>query len=264
MGERWSTVVLQGAQQRIGIDLVAGAVQKTAAIIATNVVAMSDKAAAIINDVDARGACFQDRVPKVERAGQVESVAGYASRVIAEGGVSYVTTSSNPAPAQSAISGDGTVGDGIVVTVDTATVTFKIASGRCVSADGAVLNRHCSIINNSAARPAIVTRKAGSVVTNRAASDGNHACIAIVDATSRQKAHVPLNRPSNNDQGTGVRDAASAWRTYAAATERSIVIVNDDLIERHRPAVMDAAPTIREAATHNGVSVDGAMSHRQS
>jgi hypothetical protein len=38
--------------------LIAGAVQKTAAIIATHVVAMSDKAATIIKDVDARGACF--------------------------------------------------------------------------------------------------------------------------------------------------------------------------------------------------------------
>ena len=49
---------LEGAQQRVGIDLVAGAVQETAAIVATNVVAMSDKAAAIIKDVDARGTCF--------------------------------------------------------------------------------------------------------------------------------------------------------------------------------------------------------------
>ena len=69
----------------------------------------------------------------------------------------------------------------------------------------------------------------------------------LLDATSGQKAHVPLNRPSNNDQGTGVGDAASAWRSYAAATKRSIVIVNDDLIERHRSAVMDAAPTIRDS-----------------
>jgi hypothetical protein len=56
VGERWSTVVLQWAQHRIGIDLVAGAVQETAAIIATDIVSMSDKAAAIIKDVDARDA----------------------------------------------------------------------------------------------------------------------------------------------------------------------------------------------------------------
>ena len=67
MRECWSTIVLQGAQHRVGIDLVAWAVQKTAAIIATDVVAMSDKAAAIIKNVHARGACFQDRVPKLER-----------------------------------------------------------------------------------------------------------------------------------------------------------------------------------------------------
>jgi hypothetical protein len=58
VGECWSTIVLQGAQYRIGVDLVPRAVQKTAAIIATNVVAMSDKGAGIIKDVDARGACF--------------------------------------------------------------------------------------------------------------------------------------------------------------------------------------------------------------
>jgi hypothetical protein len=58
VGECWSTIVLQGAQHRIGIDLVAWAVQKTAAIIATDIVAMGDQAAAIIKDIDARGACF--------------------------------------------------------------------------------------------------------------------------------------------------------------------------------------------------------------
>jgi hypothetical protein len=58
VSECWSTIVLQGAQHRIGIDLIARAVQITAAIIATDVVAMSDKAAAIIKDVDARSACF--------------------------------------------------------------------------------------------------------------------------------------------------------------------------------------------------------------
>jgi hypothetical protein len=58
VGECWAAVILQGAKQRIGVDLIAGTVQKTAAIIATNVVAMSDKAATIIKDVDARGARF--------------------------------------------------------------------------------------------------------------------------------------------------------------------------------------------------------------
>jgi len=176
--------------------------------------------------------------------------------------VSDVTTASNSAPAQSAISGDGTVGDGIVVTGDTATLTtLKIAPERCVSADGAVLNRHCSIIDNSAARRAKVTRVAGLVVNDHAAGNGQHAC--IVDATGGPKAEVRLNRPSNNDHGAGVRDAASTWNT-PVTTKNSIVIVNDDLIERHRSAVMDAAPKIIRADTHNGVFVDRTMSDRQS
>ena len=178
--------------------------------------------------------------------------------------MSDVTTASNPAPVQSAISGDGAVGDGIVVTGDTATLTtLNIAPARCVSADGAVLNRHCSIIDNSAARPAKVTRVAGLVVNDRAAGNGQHACIE--DATGGRKAHVRLNRPSNNDHGAGVGDAASACFTSTAATKNSIVIVNDDLIERHRSAVIDAAPSIIHVfGTHNGVSGDRAMSDRQS
>ena len=137
--------------------------------------------------------------------------------------------------------------------------TLKIAPERCVSADGAVLNRHCSTIDNSAAIRAKVTRVAGLVVKDHAAGNGQHAC--IVDATGGPKAHVRLNRPSNNDHGAGVGDAASAWNSWGG----SIVIVNDDLIERHRSAVMDAAPKIIPgAATHKGVSGDRAMSHRQS
>ena len=58
MGQCWSTIILQWAKDGIGIDLVAWAVQKTAAIIAADIVSMSDKAATIIKDVDARGACF--------------------------------------------------------------------------------------------------------------------------------------------------------------------------------------------------------------
>jgi len=56
--ERWSSIVLERTKHWIGIDLVVWAVQKTATVIATDVVAMSDKAATIIKDVDARGACF--------------------------------------------------------------------------------------------------------------------------------------------------------------------------------------------------------------
>jgi len=100
-----------------------------------------------------------------------------------------VTAASNSAAVQSAISGDGTVSDGIVVTGNTATLTtLKIAPERCVSVDGAVLNRHCSTIDNAAARPAKMTRAASLVVADRAAGNGHHAC--IVDATGRPKARV--------------------------------------------------------------------------
>jgi hypothetical protein len=69
MSESGSSIILERSKHRIGIDLVAGAVQETAAIVTTDVVAMSDKAATIIKDVGARGACFQDRGAKLDRAG---------------------------------------------------------------------------------------------------------------------------------------------------------------------------------------------------
>jgi hypothetical protein len=40
VSQRWSPIILQRAKHRIGIDLVSGAVQETAAIITANVIAM--------------------------------------------------------------------------------------------------------------------------------------------------------------------------------------------------------------------------------
>ena len=108
-----------------------------------------------------------------------------------------------------------------------------------------------------------MTGVAGLVVTDRAAGNGDHAC--IVDATGGEPAHVPLNRPVDNDHGAGVGDAASAYNMMRVATPSSIVVINADLIESQRSAVIDAAPAIVcRAATHNGVSVDRAISNRQS
>ena len=67
MGECWSTVVLQGAQHRIAIDLVAGAVQKTAAIIATDIVAVRGDTTPA-GDVFRR-ACVQDSVSDLQCTG---------------------------------------------------------------------------------------------------------------------------------------------------------------------------------------------------
>ena len=54
-----STVVLQRAKQRIGIDLIAWAIQITAAIIAAKIVSIGeDRAAGFIEDVFAR--CAKD------------------------------------------------------------------------------------------------------------------------------------------------------------------------------------------------------------
>jgi predicted alpha/beta hydrolase family esterase len=66
--ERWTTVVLQRAKQRIGIDLIARAIQITAAIIAAEIVSIRVDGAAAVEDVFARCAGIQDCVGEFKDA----------------------------------------------------------------------------------------------------------------------------------------------------------------------------------------------------
>ena len=58
----WAPVILQRAKQRIGVDLIARAIQITAAIIAAKVVSKRRDRATLIEDVFARHAGIQDCV----------------------------------------------------------------------------------------------------------------------------------------------------------------------------------------------------------
>ena len=63
MSECGSSIVLKWPKHRIGVDLIAGTVQETAAVIATDIVAMRSDAAPVVRDVGTRGASFQDGIP---------------------------------------------------------------------------------------------------------------------------------------------------------------------------------------------------------
>jgi hypothetical protein len=52
--ERRAAVILQRAKQRIGIDLIARAIQVAAAVIAADIVSMRRDGAAVVEDVFAR------------------------------------------------------------------------------------------------------------------------------------------------------------------------------------------------------------------
>ena len=58
----WAAVILQGANQRVGVDLIAWAGQVAAAIIAAEVVSERGDGAAVIEHVFARCAGIQDCV----------------------------------------------------------------------------------------------------------------------------------------------------------------------------------------------------------
>ena len=68
MRESGSAIVLKGPKQRIGVDLVARAIQKTAAIIATYIIAMRSDGASAVRDVGTRRPLsawyFRSRVPR--------------------------------------------------------------------------------------------------------------------------------------------------------------------------------------------------------
>src|ERR1051326_8772449 len=66
MGESRAAVILERTQNWIGVDLVAGAGEETAAIVITNIVAVRDNGASVNSDVSARGTGFEDSVPDLE------------------------------------------------------------------------------------------------------------------------------------------------------------------------------------------------------
>ena len=66
MSERGSSVILKRSKHGIGINLIARAVQETAAIVTTDVVAVRGDHASIVRDVGTE-ASFQDGIPDRER-----------------------------------------------------------------------------------------------------------------------------------------------------------------------------------------------------
>src|SRR6266496_32072 len=67
MSEGWPAAVLQRAKYWIGVDLISGPRQITAAIITAQIVAVRSHGASGVSDVRARRAGIQDGVPNLER-----------------------------------------------------------------------------------------------------------------------------------------------------------------------------------------------------
>src|SRR5262249_32879971 len=68
MRRHWASVILQGPQQRVDVDLITGAGQEPAAVVIANVIAMRANRAIAVIDVFARGASFQDGVPNLDNS----------------------------------------------------------------------------------------------------------------------------------------------------------------------------------------------------
>ena len=73
--ERRATVILQRTKQRIGIDLIARAVQVTAAIVAADIVPMRRDHAAVVENVFARCTGIENGVGDLNNAVGVDATA---------------------------------------------------------------------------------------------------------------------------------------------------------------------------------------------
>src|SRR5204863_426446 len=150
--ERWTAVVLQRAEHRSRVDLVAGSRQKTAAVIAAQVVAERDDYAEAIRNVRATTS-IQDGVSDRQRraAGKavVEDAAAVdGSRVAADGAITdrqrgvIVEDAAADAKVGDAISnsqsGNGDIG---------ARADLKYAKGRR-AASGAALKRRSIAVDD--------------------------------------------------------------------------------------------------------------------
>jgi len=78
MSESGSSIILERSKHRISVDLVARAVQKTAAIVTTHVVSVRGDRASVVGDVGTR-ASFQDSIPDLERPGDRNATAVVAA-----------------------------------------------------------------------------------------------------------------------------------------------------------------------------------------
>ena len=84
MRECWGAIVLQGAQHRVGIDLVAGAGQETAAIIITKIV--TERSNRTVQNKNAP-AGTQDGISKLDRASLGADIAAVNRQVVTEGAI---------------------------------------------------------------------------------------------------------------------------------------------------------------------------------
>ncbi len=183
MRERRTAVILQRTKQRIGIDLIAGTNQKTAAVIAADVVSIGRNRAAVVNDVFSRDAGVEDRISSfkcpTELPSQIVDATAGGGRVPAERAVSYLYPSSvvndGAARISSRVAADCAVDDSHapIVIRDSATRT-----GRRVAADCAV--DHCDTRGGfecPTANTATIVALACRVTAHRAIEDGQKTVI---------------------------------------------------------------------------------------
>ena len=98
MSESGSSIILKRSKHGIGIDLITGAVQITAAIVTTDIIAVRGDGAPIVRDVgtDAR---FQDGIPDRERPTDDNA----AAVVAANGGIRDAASAIDTATRQAGI-----------------------------------------------------------------------------------------------------------------------------------------------------------------
>src|SRR5439155_7578221 len=114
MGEGRAAIVLERAEDRVGIDLVAGSSQETATVVTAKVVAVGSDRCSITNDICSRATGFKNSISNLDRAGGIDTAALLGGGVTADRAIGDNTAAVDATPVTevSRIAADSAVANG--------------------------------------------------------------------------------------------------------------------------------------------------------
>ena len=240
-----AAVILQGAKQRVGIDLIAWAGQVAAAIIAAEIIAVRGHRAKAAKDV-VRLATVQDGVSNLDGLAipDTTAVAVVKDQVVAESTIA-----------------DRYCPNGVDTTAETR--FFEVPPGHRVAANSAIADRYCPTVGEdttAGARPVILAA-ASPVAAHDAIGDCE--CRAARDAAAPVAGKVASDRAVSNRERTALtentaRDSQVVWKSRVGN-----VVTDGAVDDRQRPVVVNAAATEADVAAGGIIADDSAIDNRQ-
>lgn len=237
MGEGRTSVILQRAKHRIGVDVVTGSDQKTAAIIAAQVVAERCHCAVCVINVRASSSGVEDCVPDRQRRAALDGLDADAPVIVAAEGAA--------GDSERCVATEAVVKDAAAVVASRVAANCAVGDSQCRAAEMAV-----------AADPAAVPCR--QVAAQRAVGDGERRAAAravVKDARAVRGCGVAAQRAVVHAERRAaatfavIEDTAASHAAGRVAAERAV----EDSERRVAggAVVKDAATIKRRVATQS-------------